>query len=221
LASLPNGGQSSLGSDWQAGDIMFKDVNKDGRIDTGANTVEDHGDLVVIGNTTPRFNYGIDITADWKGIDFRLFLQGVGKRDYFQRSKYFFGSIGGSKWGTMVLKQHLNYYRDDPDHPLGLNTNSYYPRPHLDNGKNYQVQSMYLQNAAYMRIKNLQLGYTLPSRITNKIGITNCRIFVSGENLFTFTKMKDLFDPETIGENGEGNVYPLTKTYSMGLSVTF
>jgi hypothetical protein len=108
----------------------------------------------------------------------------------------------------MVLKQHLNYYRDDPDHPLGLNTNSYYPRPHLDNGKNYQVQSMYLQNAAYMRIKNLQLGYTLPSRITNKIGITNCRIF-------------DLFDPETIGENGEGNVYPLTKTYSMGLSVTF
>lgn len=221
LASLPNGGQSSLGSDWQAGDIMFKDVNKDRRIDTGANTVEDHGDLVVIGNTTPRFNYGIDITADWKGIDFRLFLQGVGKRDYFQRSKYFFGSIGGSKWGTMVLKQHLNYYRDDPDHPLGLNTNSYYPRPHLDNGKNYQVQSMYLQNAAYMRIKNLQLGYTLPSRITNKIGITNCRIFVSGENLFTFTKMKDLFDPETIGENGEGNVYPLTKTYSMGLSVTF
>lgn len=221
LASLPNGGQSSLGSDWQAGDIMFKDVNKDGRIDTGANTVEDHGDLVVIGNTTPRFNYGIDITADWKGIDFRLFLQGVGKRDYFQRSKYFFGSIGGSKWGTMVLKQHLNYYRDDPDHPLGLNTNSYYPRPHLDNNKNYQVQSMYLQNAAYMRIKNLQLGYTLPSRITNKIGITNCRIFVSGENLFTFTKMKDLFDPETIGENGEGNVYPLTKTYSMGLSVTF
>ena len=91
----------------------------------------------------------------------------------------------------------------------------------MDNGKNYQVQSMYLQNAAYMRIKNLQLGYTLPSRITNKIGITNCRIFVSGENLFTFTKMKDLFDPETIGENGEGNVYPLTKTYSMGLSVTF
>lgn len=221
LASLPNGGQSSLGSDWQAGDIMFKDVNKDGRIDTGANTVEDHGDLVVIGNTTPRFNYGIDITADWKGLDFRLFLQGVGKRDYFQRSKYFFGSVGGSKWGTMVLKQHLNYYRDDPDHPFGLNTNSYYPRPHLDNGKNYQVQSMYLQNAAYLRVKNLQLGYTLPSRITNKIGITNCRIFVSGENLFTFTKMKDLFDPETIGENGEGNVYPLTKTYSMGLSLTF
>lgn len=221
IASLPNGGQNSLGSDWQAGDIMFKDVNNDGRIDSGAYTIDDHGDLVVIGNTTPRFNYGIDLTAEWKGVDFRLFLQGVGKRDYFQRGKYFFGSVGGSKWGTMVLKQHLDYYRDDPDHPLGLNKNSYYPRPYLDNGKNYQTQTKYLQNAAYMRVKNLQIGYTLPSRINNLLGISNFRLFVSGENLFTFTKMKDLFDPETIGENGEGNVYPLSKTYSMGLSITF
>ena len=72
-----------------------------------------------------------------------------------------------------------------------------------------------------MRVKNLQIGYTLPSRITNLLGISNFRLFVSGENLLTFTKMKDLFDPETIGENGEGNVYPLSKTYSMGLSITF
>lgn len=221
LASLPNGGQNALGSDWQAGDIMFRDVNKDGKIDNGANTINDHGDLTVIGNTTPRYNFGFDVTAEWKGIDFRMFLQGVAKRDYFQRSKYFFGSIGGSKWGTMVLQPHLDYFRDNPDHPLGLNINSYYPRPYLDNSKNYQYQTLYLQNAAYMRIKNIQIGYTIPVQITAKVGISNCRLFVSGENLFTFTSMKKIFDPETIGSNSQGNVYPLTKTYSMGLSVTF
>lgn len=221
LISLPNGGQNAIGNNWQAGDIMYKDLNEDGKIDTGSWTTDDHGDLRVIGNNTPRYNFGIDLNAAWKGIDLRIFLQGVGKRDYFQHGKYFFGSCGWSKWGTMVLDQHLDYFRDDPESPLGLNMDSYYPRPYLDTEKNVQWQTLYVQNASYIRLKNLQLGYTFPKKWMDKIGVQNLRLYVSGENLLTFTKMVDLFDPETIGENETGNVYPLQRTYSFGLSITF
>src|SRR5690606_6959964 len=155
IMSLTNGGQNALGGNWQSGDVMYKDLNDDGKIDAGAYTIEDHGDLKIIGNMQPRYNFGVDLTADWKGIDMRVFLQAVGKRDYFQGSKYFFGSRGWSKWGTMVLTQHLDYFRDEyTDSPLGSNVNSYYPRPYLDSEKNYQAQSLYVQNASYMRVKN-------------------------------------------------------------------
>ena len=221
LISLPNGGQNALGNNWQAGDIMYKDLNEDGKIDSGSWTTDDHGDLRIIGNTTPRYNFGLDLNFAWKGIDLRVFLQGVGKRDYFQHGKYFFGSCGWSKWGTMVLDQHLDYFRDDPESPLGVNINSYYPRPYLDSTKNVQWQSLYVQDASYIRLKNLQIGYTFPKAWMDKIKIQNLRVYFSGENLFTYTKMTDLFDPETIGENDTGNVYPLQRTYSFGLSVTF
>lgn len=221
LITLPEGGQSALGNNWQAGDIMYRDLNGDGKIDAGAWTTDDHGDVRIIGNSTPRFLFGLDLTAAWKGIDLRAFFQGVGKRDYFEDSKYFFGSRGWSKWGTMVLKQHLDYFRDDPDNPLGVNTDSYYPRPYLDSTKNVQWQTRYVQNASYIRLKNLTLGYTLPAEITQKFKVQALRVYFSGENLFTLTPMTDLFDPETIGENDQGNVYPLTRTYSFGVSITF
>ena len=221
LFTLPNGGQTTLGSNWQAGDIMYRDLNEDGTIDTGSYTTDDHGDLRIIGNSTPRFNYGIDLTMDWMGIDLRIFMQGVGKRDYFCGSKYFFGSNGGSKWGTMVLKEHLDFFRDDEAHPLGQNLDSYYPRVYLNSNKNVLCQTRYLQDASYMRIKNVQLGYTLPQSISKKFYVDKLRVFFSGENLWTFTSMTRLFDPETIGQNEQGNVYPLTRTYSFGLSLTF
>lgn len=228
LITLPEGGQSALGNNWQAGDIMYRDLNGDGKIDSGSWTTDDHGDLRIIGNTTPRFNFGLDLTAAWKGLDLRIFFQGVGMRQYFEDSKYFFGSRGWSKWGTMVLKQHLDYFRDDPDNPLGLNLDSYYPRPYLDSTKNVQWQSMYVQDASYIRLKNLTLGYTLPAAFTQKFKVQALRVYFSGENLFTLTRMTDLFDPETIGENdggaegnGGSNVYPLTRTCSFGVSITF
>lgn len=221
LITLPNGGQNALGNNWQAGDIMYKDLNEDGKIDSGSWTTDDHGDLKIIGNSTPRYNFGLDLNLAWKGIDLRVFFQGVGKRDYFQHGKYFFGSCGWSKWGTMVLDQHLDYFRDDPDSPLGLNLNSYYPRPYLDSTKNVQWQSLYVQDASYIRLKNLSVGYTFPKKWMDKIHIDNLRVYFSGENLATFTSMTDLFDPETIGENDTGSVYPLQKTFSFGLSVTF
>ena len=83
LASLPNGGQSAIGSQWSAGDIMYKDLNGDGKISTGANTLGDHGDLKLLGDANPHYFFGIDLTADWKGFDFRCFLQGVLKHDFW------------------------------------------------------------------------------------------------------------------------------------------
>ena len=219
LATLPNGGQNVIGLDWAAGDVMYVDVNGDGRVDSGQNTVVDHGDLKVIGNTTPRYNFGLDLTAEWKGIDLRVFLQGVGKREYFQNSFYFWG-CGKGVWWSMSLKEHEDYFRSDPDHPLGQNLDAYYPRPLWDTEKNRQVSSYYLQDASYIRLKNLQLGYTLPASITRHAGISKLRVYFSGENLFTLTKMSTIFDPETIGTS-MGSSYPLSRIYSFGLSVTF
>ena len=165
VGSLVNGGQSALGQDWQAGDIMYSDLNEDGKIDAGARTLDNHGDLKRIGNSTPRYNVGIDLSADWKGFDFRMFWQGTLKRDYFQGSYYFWGANGSQGyWFSTALKGHEDYFRNDESSPLGVNLNSYYPRPLLNTNKNQQCQTKYLQNAAYMRLKNLQIGYTLPRK---------------------------------------------------------
>lgn len=218
LESLPEGGQNSIGADWAAGDIMYADLNGDGKVDAGARTIKDHGDLKVIGNVTPRFNYGLDLSFDFKGIDCRIFLQGVGKRQYFQNSYYFWGAYRGG-WWSMGNTVHKDYFRDDPENYLSLNVDSYYPRPLWGTFKNQETQSRYLQDASYLRLKNVQLGYTLPSKWTKVIGIDRLRVFASGENLLTFTKMSKMFDPETIGSS-MGNSYPLSRTYSFGVSVT-
>lgn len=220
LASLPNGGQDALGSRWEAGDLMFADINGDGKIDNGANTIEDYGDLKVIGNSTPRFQFGLDISADYKGFDFRAFFQGIMKRDYFQNSWFFWGS-GSGVYGSTCQIPHLDYFRNDENHPLGLNMNSYFPRPDFSDEKNHQVQTGYLQSAAYIRLKNLQLGYTLPESLTRKFAVSRLRLFVSGENLWTGSSIFDNFDPETIDGGSQGNVYPLSKVISCGLSVNF
>lgn len=224
VGSLVNGGQSALGQDWQAGDIMYSDLNEDGKIDAGARTLDNHGDLKRIGNSTPRYNVGIDLSADWKGFDFRMFWQGMLKRDYFQGSYYFWGANGSQGyWFSTALKGHEDYFRNDESSPLGVNLNSYYPRPLLNTNKNQQCQTKYLQNAAYMRLKNLQIGYTLPRKIVQKMGVQNLRFFASGENLLTITDLVKFFDPETIesGSFAHGYAYPLSRTYAFGLNITF
>ena len=224
VGSLVNGGQSALGQDWQAGDIMYSDLNEDGKIDAGARTLDNHGDLKRIGNSTPRYNVGIDLSADWKGFDFRMFWQGTLKRDYFQGSYYFWGANGSQGyWFSTALKGHEDYFRNDESSPLGVNLDSYYPRPLLNTNKNQQCQTKYLQNAAYMRLKNLQIGYTLPRKIVQKRGVQNLRFFASGENLLTITDLVKFFDPETIesGSFAHGYAYPLSRTYAFGLNITF
>ena len=201
IASLPKGGQTAIGSKWEAGDIMYADINGDGKIDNGSNTLDDMGDLKKIGNNTPRFRTGITLDAQWKGFDFSMFWQGVLKRDFDpgENSMVFWGTTGSGQWWSTSFKDHMDYFRaEDTASPLGANVNAYYPRP-LFNNKNHKTQTAYLQNAAYMRLKNLQLGYTLPKSLINKIGLQNVRVYVSGENLLTITGLSDTMDPETAG----------------------
>ena len=220
MAALPNGGQNALGNSWKAGDIMYQDVNGDGKIDAGASTTANHGDLVVIGNNTPRYSFGVDLSADWKGFDVRAFFQGILKRDYFQGGSTFFGASGQVWWST-AYTEHMDYFRDDPNHPFGQNLNAYYPRPLFNTTKNQNPQTRYLQNASYLRLKNLQIGYTLPARMSKIIGTQKLRVYVSGENLLTVTKMSKVFDPETIDGGYKGAIYPLFKRFSLGASITF
>lgn len=222
LASLPNGGQNALGSNWSAGDIMYADLNGDGKISAGASTLADPGDRKVIGNNTPRYLLGLDLSADWKGFDFRAFFQGVLKRDYWQGSFYFWGAHDDI-WWSCGLTDHTDFFIAESYEAFEANTDAYYPRPLWKEGqKNRQVQTRYLQDASYVRLKNLQLGYTLPATLTKKINIQKLRFYVSGENLLTFTKMANMFDPETVGGGASnGNAYPLSRTISVGMNLTF
>ncbi len=247
-------------SGWTAGDVMYADLNGDGKINNGiegmyklngkyyipgdagyedvvnnpdakaipVNTVENSGDYKVIGNTTPRYSFGLNLDASWKGFDVKIFFQGVGKRDYWASGPMMFGAVGGTggKWQAVVYKPQLDYFRAaDTTDPLGPNVDAYYPRVNWGGPNNTQTQTRYLQNAAYCRLKNVTIGYTLPQTLTRKAYIDRARIFVSGENLATITNFTDMGDPELIeaynSGYGFGKVYPLSRVFSFGLNVTF
>ena len=210
------------GSNWAAGDVMYKDLNGDKKVNSGKSTYDDMGDLTKIGNSLPRYRFGITLDANWKGFDFLIFMQGVGKRDFWDASPYSVGANTGM-WQAAAFKDHLDYWRPATDTNLGPNTNAFYPRPLFGaGGKNFQTSDRYLQNAAYMRIKNIQLGYTLPAAVASKIGASRIRFYFSAENLATFTKMNKIFDPEaTGGDWGPGKLYPLQRTISFGLNLNF
>lgn len=218
------GGQDALGDKWSAGDIMYADLDGKPGITKGASTLEDHGDLKVIGNNTPRYLFGIDLFANWKNFDLRVFFQGVMKRDYWQGSSMFWGVNGNDEWHSQGLAEHADYFRATSigleGHEIAANLDAYYPRPIFGENKNNQVQTRYLQNASYIRLKNLQLGYTLPAKWMDRVGLGKCRIFISGENLWTGTGLSPLFDPETLDGGDGGNGYPLSRTWSFGLSLT-
>lgn len=241
IVSLPKGGQNALGSQWAAGDIMYKDLNGDGKISAGSRTLDDHGDLKVLGDASPHYFIGLDLTADWKGFDVRCFLQGVMKQDFWPGGDssgnneggggFFWGARGNrSMWHIRGFEQHADYFRAEPigldGYQIPANIDSYFPRPLVSlsgsgNGKNQYVQSRYMQNARYIRLKNFQIGYTLPAVWMQKVGVKKCRFFVSGENLLTFTPLFSVFDPETCVGGVGGNAYPLSRTWSFGLNITF
>jgi len=220
LATLPNGGQDALGQNWGAGDIMYKDLDGDGKITKGT-TLTEPNDLKIIGSNYARYRYGITLHGGWKGIDFSVFFQGVGKRDYMLGGAYFWGAEGGM-WQSAGFDKHWDFFRPEGD-PLGANLDAYYPRPLFSSGsKNQQTQTKYLQDASYIRLKNLQIGYTLPASIVHKIGLQYVRVYMSGENLWTKSDISGVFDPEILGgDRGNGKTYPLQKTLSFGLNVNF
>ncbi|MFV0248018.1 MAG: SusC/RagA family TonB-linked outer membrane protein [Tenacibaculum sp.] len=203
------------GGTWGAGDVQYADLNGDNKITTGLNTVDDPGDRTIIGNSAPRYNYGINLGANYKGIELSIFMQGIGKRDLWIGGNVFWGFVG-NRWQNSVFTDHIDYWTPE-------NTDAYFPKPYLnaEHKKNQRVQTKYLQNAAYMRVKSIQLSYTLPNQVLSRIGLTNLNFFMSGENLLTFTKLNKYIDPEaTGGDWGAGKIYPLQKVISVGLNIS-
>jgi TonB-linked SusC/RagA family outer membrane protein len=211
------------------GDVKFKDLNGDGVINEGSRTTDDHGDLKIIGNTTPRYEYSFRINADFKGIDFGIFFQGIGQREVWGNG---FLAIPGfnSADGAMPQAFAGDFWRED-------RTDAFYPRPFNLAGSNttanMQPQSRYLLNMAYLRIKNITLGYTLPLSMAKKVHLNNVRVYASLENFFTFDHLGDLpIDPEVVAgysmwnetnynSSRTGVGVPTFKSASVGLQLSF
>ena len=213
---------------WNPGDVKYVDLNGDKKIGIGTNTLADHGDKTIIGNTLPQYMYAFHAGASWKGIDFYVLFQGVAKQTLWLADLYngavFRGPANGP-FHAMVYQGQMDYWRDASS-PLGANPNAYYPAPYSvydgANHKNYgNPTDRYSPSGAYLRLKNIRLGYTIPERISQKALISHAQIYLSGENLFVFSKFK-LLDPEEVGgRNGDGRTYPLSKSYSLGLNINF
>lgn len=227
--------QSKYYSKWGPGDIAYRDFTDDEIINEGTRTLNDHGDLRIIGNSTPRYNVGMNAGFEWKNFDFSMFWQGTCKRDYFPdpRANVFYGfSTDGYTESSIDRGPALNYWRPaDEINALGPNTDSYFPKPYFssENMKNHQIQTRYLLSAAYLRLKNVQIGYTIPQTLIRKLSVKTAKIYLSAENLITLTKLPEVFDPETVvasdsnygGLQQAGAIYPLSRVLSCGLNITF
>ena len=201
------------GGKWLAGDVRYKNLNGDKTADgkdiisKGHSKLQDPGDRKIIGNNTARYNYGISLSAEYKNFDFSCLMQGVGKRDLMLGGAYFWGFT--DEWRTPTTEQ-LDYWT--PDNP-----NAYYPRQRFGGGGNFQSQTKYLQNGAYMRMKQLTLGYSIPKALLSKVRINSLRFYFTGQNLFEFTKMIKSYDPEQPDRKGD---YPLDRAFSFGVQVS-
>ena len=208
-----------IGATVDPGDVKYVDKNSDGVIDDK--------DRQIIGNAFPRYTFGMNYDVSWKGFDLGILLQGVGKRDMFLR-------------GELVEPFHANYsyvmYEHQLDYWTPVNPEAQWPRltspGSASNTNNFHKSSdIYLFNAAYIRLKNIQLGYTVPKQLTSKLGISKLRLSVNAQNLFTLSNVS-FIDPESteFGSNmgGTGGVgansgrnYPTLKYYGFGLDLEF
>ena len=222
----------------------YKDLDGDGRITQGL-TKKDPKDLSVIGNTTPRYRIGFNLSADWNGFDFSAVLQGVLKGDYYPRHYLYWGPY--QQPYANVYPWNLDYYRGqaDSDQQRAKHSQSYIAAGLADanTDANFPVlqswladnnygsgldiaQTKYLLSAAYLRIKNVTIGYSLPSSLLQKHKISRVRVFASGENLFEFSQLKKYFDPEVITnsntfDSSNGFSYPFQRKFAFGVNVEF
>lgn len=195
---------TTTASTWYPGDIRYADLNNDNEISTGDNTLENPGDRKIIGNSTPRYQYGITGNISWKNFDLNIFFQGIGKKDVWISDNVFWGGSGTSgNW-----EMYKNSWT--PEH-----TNAKYPM-YAGRGQNQAVQSGYLFNGAYLRLKTLAVGYTLPREWTSKAKLSNVRLSLSGYNLFEITQIPNLYDPDQISSS-----YPMMRSVAFGLQVGF
>lgn len=219
---------------WFPGDIKLRDLNKDGLINVGENKAGNSGDRRIIGNSSARYSFGVNLGADWNNFSFSVFLQGVGKQQWYPSTE-----------AEMFWGQYNRPYNNIPIFHLGnmwtpQNTNAYFPRTMSRAASNATTrtlgvaQTRYLQNVAYVRMKNIQIGYNLPSNWTKRIGAQTMRLYFSGENLFTYSPMykvvKNTIDVENAvrsdrdtnsGNSGDGYNYPMLKSYSFGVNLGF
>ena len=225
----------------QPGDVKFKDLRTDGVINAGDNTVDNPGDRKVIGNDAARYQFGISLGASYKGWSLEVLLQGVGKRDYWLGGPAMF-PFGGAGAGDAVFQalyaNQTDYWRAksyDPsssDYMVPVNPDSKLFRIYDQGnnvGSNTRVSDKYLQNAAYMRIKNITLAYTLPKEWVRRAFIQDAKFYLSIENLATFSSLPKGYDPEGTAPSSTANAlsngiswgYPYYRTISLGASITF
>ena len=212
------------GKPWTPGDVKYRDLDGDKKINNGTNKLGDMGDMTVIGNTTPRYQYTVNGSINWKGVTLSMMFQGVGKRDWDPGAgAYFWGS--GPYAQVTVFKEHMDFWSED-------NPGAYYPKPYIhtaDGVKPFQnktktMSDRYIQNGAYCRLKNLTVSYDLPDAWVKKVSLEKVQVFFSGENLLTFTPLIGMFDPEAIYTKNDytnegGKNYPMNKVISFGLVV--
>lgn len=208
IASAPDQSKLDGGISKVPGDIRFMDIDGNGVVDYGENTVDKPGDMKIIGNNKARYRYGFNISADWKGFDLGIFFQGVGKRDLML--PYTFKWQYGSMWQVPTAVGN-DYWRED-------NAGGWLPVARFNGSKALgQNQTRYLLDASYLRLKSLSFGYTLPVSLTKQWGIQKCRVYFTGENLLTFKHTPEGFDPEL----DDPYKYPQQKSLALGLNVVF
>ena len=208
IASAPDQSKLDGGISKVPGDIRFMDIDGNGVVDYGENTVDKPGDMKIIGNNKARYRYGFNISADWKGFDLGIFFQGVGKRDLML--PYTFKWQYGSMWQVPTAVGN-DYWRED-------NAEGWLPVARFNGSQALgQNQTRYLLDASYLRLKSLSFGYTLPVSLTKQWGIQKCRVYFTGENLLTFKHTPEGFDPEL----DDPYKYPQQKSLALGLNVVF
>ena len=218
----------------RAGDVKYIDLDGDKKISRGANTLDDPGDRYIIGNSEPRFQYGINLGLKYLGFDFSMFLQGVGSQQWYPCGdcRAFWGPFARA-YENFVPKNFLDDCWSEE------NPNAYFPRPRsyaaYANSEQDEwaelssTNDRYLQNIAYCRLKNLVLGYTLPEPLLKKLNIHQLRVYFTGENLAYFCPglHSEYIDPERAGatssesNGGKMYIYPWQKTFMFGIDITF
>ena len=222
------------------GDIKFKDINNDGTIDGGKGTAEDHGDLTVIGNSLPRYEYSFHLGTTWRGFDIDCFFQGVGKRSQWTQSAFVMPFMRGAD-AIYSNQTSYNYYDYETD-TYHIDQSNEYPMLYPGNtdygtisvlkrgNHNFYPQTRYLVNMAYLRFKNITIGYSVPSKVINKIQLSKLRFYFSAENICNIIKRsKYPIDPEIntseegsdLGNGTWGRVAPITRTISFGIQASF
>ncbi len=188
------------------GDVRYRDLSGP---EGGPDNKIDNCDRVVLGNSFPRYEYSANLAAQWKGFDLTGFFQGVGKKDNYLSGTGAQAFFSGDFQGT-AYQHHKDYWT--PENP-----GASYPRLTVNNDNNFRTSTYWMQSGAYLRLKNLVLGYTLPQALTSRVKVGSVRLYVSGQNLITWDKFYPGFDPEITNSNGE--FYPIMKTYNIGLNV--